>query len=339
MIWTEEKLNELLSSPDEKLVEDVKKIQGDVMVLGAGGKMGPSLCVLLKRAFEKADNHADVIAVSTFSDGFATRFLDGHNIKRVKANLLDPKEVENLPDVSNIIYMAGKKFGTTGEEYQTWAMNTMVPAYVARKFRSSNAVIFSSGNIYPMVPVGTGGVTEQVQPAPVGDYTMSCLGRERIFEYYSRTFGMKCFIFRLSYAVDLRYGVLLDLATEILNQEPISLKMPAFNCIWQKDANEIAIRGLLHGSNPPCVMNITGPETVSVRYAATELGKCLGKKPVFIDGEGENAYLSNAAAAHELFGYPSVSLRTMIQWQAEWLLSHGRLLGKPTHFEEKGGKY
>lgn len=338
-MWTEEKLDKLLSEPSAALIEDIKKIKGDIMVLGAGGKMGPTLCVLCKNAIKKAGIDKRVIAVSRFSDPIATELLKSQGVEIIPCDLLDKEKLYALPEVENIIYMAGRKFGTDGEEWKTWAMNATLPAFVADKFKKSNIVVFSSGNIYPIVPLSSGGCVETDRPGPVGEYTMSCLARERAFEYAANTYGTKIFIYRLNFAVDLRYGVLYDMANNIINGKPISLTTPCLNAIWQGSANEIAIRGLLHAASPVCKMNVTGPETVSIRKAASELGQYLGKEPVFEGEEGNDAYLNDASTAMEIFGYPQVSIKTLIRWQAEWLLDGGRGLGKPTHFEERKGSY
>ena len=338
-MWTEEKLDALLSKPSAALVEDLKKIKGDIMVLGAGGKMGPTLCVLCKNAIRDAGVDKRVIAVSRFSDPIAAGLLKSQGVETISCDLLDKEKLYALPETENIIYMAGRKFGTDGEEWKTWAMNATLPAFVADKFKNSRIVVFSSGNIYPIVPLSSGGCVETDSPGPVGEYTMSCLARERAFEYAANTYGTKIFIYRLNFAVDLRYGVLYDMANNILKGEPIRLETPCLNAIWQGSANEIALRGLLYADSPVFRMNVTGPETVSIRKAALELGKYLGKEPVFEGEEGTDAYLNDASAAMELFGYPQVPMKTLIRWQAEWLLDGGRGLGKPTHFEERKGSY
>lgn len=334
-MWTEEKLNELLTTPSEALIADMKKIKGDIMVLGAAGKMGTTLCVLAK----KAAPEKRIIGVSRGSDPIAVKTMEDNGVEVIKADLLDTDKLTSLPDCENIIYMAGKKFGTSGNEWQTWAMNSTLPAFVAQRFQKSNIVVFSSGNLYPIVPLSDGGCDESCLPGPNGEYAMSCLARERAFEYASHAYGTKVFIYRLNFAVDLRYGVLLDLAEKIMNNTPISLKTPCFNFIWQGSANEIALRALLHAEAPAKIMNVTGPETVSIKKAALELGKYLGKEPVFEGTPGNDAYLNDASLAAEVFGYPQFSAKTLIRWQAEWLLDGGRTLGKPTHFEERGGKY
>ncbi len=338
-MWTEEKLDTLLTTPSDALVEDVKKIKGDIMVLGAGGKMGPTLCILAKNAIEKAGVQKRVIAVSRFTDPIATELLHKNNVETISCDLLNTEQLRALPETENIIYMAGRKFGTDGSEWKTWAMNATLPAFVAEKFQKSNIVVFSSGNIYPIVPLSGGGCSEEDKVGPIGEYTMSCLARERAFEYAANHYGTKIFMYRLNFAVDLRYGVLYDMADRIMKGEPISIETPVLNCIWQGSANEIAIRGLLHAESPAKIMNVTGPETVSIQKAAKMLGKILGKEPIFEGEPGNDAYLNDSAEAMETFGYPAVSIRTLIRWQAEWILDGGRALGKPTHFEERKGSY
>ncbi len=338
-MWTEQKLNEMLTDPSDTLVEDIKKIKGDIMVLGAGGKMGPTLAVLAKNAVKKAGIDKRIIAVSRGSDKLASDFMKSNGVEVIAMDLLDKDKLYSLEETENVIYMAGRKFGTDGCEWQTWAMNSTLPSFVADKFKNSNIVVFSSGNIYPIVKLSDGGCRECDKIGPVGEYTMSCLARERAFEYAANTFGTKIFIYRLNFAVDLRYGVLFDLADKILKGEPISLATPCFNFIWQGSANEIAIRGLLHVSSPIKIMNVTGPETVSIRKTAEELGEYLGKKPIFEGTAGNDAYLNDSSLAMETFGYPSVSAKTLIRWQAEYIKDGGRTLCKPTHFEERKGSY
>ncbi len=338
-MWTEEKLDQLLSEPSDALVEDIKKIKGDIMVLGAGGKMGPTLCVLAKNAIAKAGVQKRVIAVSRFTDPFATELLHKQGVETISCDLLNHEQLNALPEVENVIYMAGRKFGTDGSEWQTWAMNATLPAFVAEKFKKSNIVVFSSGNNYPIVPLSSGGCTEKDKVGPIGEYAMSCLARERAFEYAANHYGTKVFMYRLNFAVDLRYGVLYDMAEKIMSGTPIDISTPVLNCIWQGSANEIAIRGLLHAEAPAKIMNVTGPETVSIQKAAKMLGEYLGKEPIFVNEPGTDAYINDASLAMETFGYPAISIKTLIQWQAEWILAGGRSLGKPTHFEERKGSY
>lgn len=338
-MWTEQKLNDLLTTPGAKLIEDIKKLEGDIMILGAGGKMGPTLCLLAKNAIKKAGIEKKVIAVSRFSDPIATKLLTDNDVEIISVDLLQENILNTLPDAENIIYMAGKKFGTDGQESLTWAMNAWLPSRVAERYKKSRITVFSTGNIYPQVDISGDGADEETHPEPVGEYAMSSLARERMFEYAAQTYGTKISIYRLNYAVDLRYGVLSDIAHNILNEEPISVTTPSFNCIWQGDANEAALRCLLHASSDVFRLNVTGPETASVKTTAFKLGKLLGKEPVFKGEEGSTGYLSNASKMLRLFGYPTVSLDTLIEWQAQWIQDGGRDLGKRTHFEEKKGKY
>lgn len=340
MIWNEEVLNELLSTPSQALIADVAQMDGDIMVLGAGGKMGPDMCVLAARAVKAAGLEKKVYAVSRFSDADAAKRLENEGVTIIAADLTADGVLENLPDCENIIFMAGRKFGTNGNEYLTWGMNAGLPTLVARRFRNSKIVAFSSGNLYPKVPTSSGGATEETAPDPVGEYPMSCLARERAFEYAAKTYGTSVCIMRLNYAIDLRYGVLHDIAQTILAGKSVDLSaMPSFNCIWQKDANEAAIRLLLHTSPDVSIVNVTGPETAGVKRTAQQLAKALGKEVTFVGEEASTAYLNNAGKMFSLFGYPTVCLDTLIRWQAEWLNCGGRSLGKPTHFEERNGNY
>ncbi len=338
-MWTEEKLNEMLTTPSSQLIEDMKKIKGNITVLGAGGKMGPTLCVLTKRAAQMAGVEKRVIAVSRFSEQGVAEYLQENGVETIHADLLDARQLDALPETENVIFMAGKKFGTDGNEALTWAMNATLPTFVARKYQKSNIVVFSSGNIYPIIPLSHGGCVEEDPAAPIGDYAMSCLARERAFEYAAKAYGTNVFIYRLNFAVDLRYGVLFDVAKKVLNGTSISLSTPCFNFIWQGSANEIAIRGLLHAASPAVKMNVTGPETVSIRYVAQQFAAIFGKEAVFENEDGNNAYLNNSMKAMELFGYPSVSAATLIRWQAEYILDGCKTLDKPTHFEERKGSY
>ena len=338
-MWTEEKLNELLTTPSQALIEDMKKIEGDILVLGAGGKMGYTLCVLAKNAIKAAGVEKRVIAVSRFSDEYAVNYLKSEGVEIIACDLLNLEQLNALPEVENVIYMAGRKFGTDGEEWKTWSLNSTLPAFVAEKFKKSRIVVFSSGNIYPIVPLSSGGCTEKDKVGPIGEYPMSVLARERAFEYAANTYGTKIFMYRLNFAVDLRYGVLYDMANNILNGNPIRVETPCLNCIWQGSANEYALRGILLADAPVYTMNITGPEILSIKKTAKQLAEYLGKEATFEGEEGNDAYLNDASKCMEVFGYPSVSANELIRWQAEWLLDGGRGLGKPTHFEERKGSY
>ena len=338
-MWTEANLNEMLTTPSAALVRDLAGLDGDIMVLGAGGKMGPTLCVLAKNAIRSAGADKRVIAVSRFTDPLVTDLLRQNGVDMISADLLAPGAVEHLPDAENIIFMAGKKFGTVGNEWATWAMNAWLPSRVAERFKESRIVVFSSGNLYPKVAVSSGGATEETPTEPIGEYCMSCQGRERMFEYAAHAFGTRIALYRLNYAVDLRYGVLFDLANTICRGLPVSETTPCFNCIWQGDANEAALRLLKYASSEVFTLNVTGPETASVRETASRLAALLDRQPAFTGAPADTAYLSNAGKMFRLFGYPSVSLNTLIEWQVQWIRDGGRVLDKPTHFEERKGSY
>ncbi|WP_054954915.1 NAD-dependent epimerase/dehydratase family protein [Paenibacillus dakarensis] len=328
-----------LAEPSEQLIADLSSIEGDILILGVGGKMGPSLARLAANAVKKGGLNKRIIGVSRFSNEEARRELDEAGIETISCDLLNDEELQKLPHVDNVIYMAGNKFGTTGREHFTWAMNSYLPGRVAEKYKNSRIVVFSSGNVYPFSPVGSGGVNESVSPEPLGEYAQSCLGRERVFEYFSHQNKTPMTIYRLNYAIDMRYGVLLELAKSINEGRPIDLTMGHANIIWQGDANEMALRCLKHTSNPPEIINITGPETMSIRWAAQELAKRMDKEVQFTGVESETALLNNATKSHQLFGYPKVSLLQMIDWTAEWVMAGGDTWNKPTHFQERKGKF
>lgn len=332
-------LEQRLSEPSDRLVRDLTQLDGDVLILGVGGKMGPSLAKLLARGLAAAGKNAKVTGVSRFASGTLREELEATGTRTISADLLDETALSRLPEAPNVIYMAGHKFGTMGREYYTWAMNAYLPGRVAEKFKASRIVAFSSGNIYPLTAATQGGASEETAPAPIGEYAQSCLGRERVFEYFSRKNGTPLVNFRLNYAIDLRYGILLEVAKAVKERKPVDLNMGLVNVIWQGDANEMAIRSLLYCDTPPRTINVTGPETVSIRWLAERFGEAFGIPPVFTGEEQATALLSNASASHALLGYPRVSLRQMMQWTAEWVEAGGETLGKPTHFQERGGNF
>ena len=291
-----------LLKPSEALIDDVAKLDGDIIILGAGGKMGPDLARLAKQAVDIAGLKKEVIAVARFSESGLQNELQGHGIKTIATDLLEDDELQKLPVTKNVLYLAGMKFGTTGKESLTWAMNSYLPGRVAEKFKNSRIVVFSTGNVYPLMPISSGGATEKEIPAPVGEYAQSCLGRERIFQYFSAKNNTPTLIYRLNYANDLRYGVLVDIGKAVNEQRPIDLRMGYVNVIWQGEANEFALRCLHHCTSPSAVLNITGPESVSVRNIAEAFGRLLNKKPEFINEEQNTALLSNAAQSYRLFG-------------------------------------
>ena len=309
------------------------------MVLGAGGKMGPALAKLARAAVQKAGVVKRIIAVSRFTEEGLADELRSVGVETIRADLLDEEQLQKLPLVRNVLYLAGTKFGTTGNEAHTWAMNSYLPGRVAEKFKDSHIVAFSTGNVYPLTPVTLGGATENLAPEPLGEYAQSCLGRERIFQYSSRKYGTPLLIYRLNYANDVSYGVLLELCKSVLEQKPIDLRMGMVNVIWQGDANEIALRCLLHTTNPPTILNVTGPEQLSVRWIAEQFGTWAGKAPLFVHEEQATALLSNATACTDLFGYPNTGPHHMIRLIYEWISQGGRTLDKKTHFQERTGKF
>lgn len=325
--------------PSSQLLNDIVKIDGDILILGAGGKMGPALAKLAKDAINETKIQKQVIAASRFSDPGVWNDLNNYGITTIKADLLNEDDLKKLPETPNVIYLAGHKFGTTGNESYTWAMNTFLPGMVAQKFKQSNIVVFSSGNVYPLSPVTSGGMTEDMPASPIGEYAQSCLGRERIFQYFSKKNNTPILIYRLNYANDVSYGVLLEIARSVYGEKEIDLTMGNVNVIWQGDANEIAIRSLLYCAVPAKMLNVTGPETISVRWIAGEFGKAFNKTPKFIGIEESNALLSNAAECFNLFGYPNISLKQMIELISHWVIEGGKIKEKPTHFQEREGKF
>lgn len=338
-ITTEADLDEFLTRPSEGLIADLAALDGDIMVIGSAGKMGPTLSVLAARALAAAGSPHKVLAVSRFSNPEARARLDAAGITTIPADLSDAAAVAALPDAPNVIYMLGTKFGTVGREYNTWFTNVHVSATVAERYRSSRVTVFSSGNIYPFRPTNLGAADERTVPDPIGEYAQTCLGRERVFEYVSQTHGTPVTLFRLNYAIDLRYGVLFDIASKVHAGEPVDVAMGSVNVIWQGDANAIALRALTIADSPPTILNVTGPETVSVRWLAHQFGARFGKEPVISGEEAPNALISNASKAFGHFGYPSVPLATMIDLVAVWIESGGPSLGKPTHFEARDGRF
>ena len=336
---SEAELDELLSRSTPGVRETLARHPGDVLVLGAGGKMGPSLSLMARRALDQLGLDARVIAVSRFTEPGLEARLKAAGVDTRRADLLAPSALTALPDAPNIIYMAGQKFGTQGNAATTWAMNAALPAFVAERFAGIRTVVFSTGNVYPLTPVDGRGPTEEDPVGPVGEYAMSCLARERVFEHYALTRGTPVTIVRLNYAVELRYGVLVDTARRVLEGEPVPLAMGYANLIWQGDANARALQCLDLASSPAMVLNVTGPEQLSIRRVAERLGALLGRSPRFVGTEAPDALLSDARRSIELFGPPTIGPDTLIEWTAAWLKRGGRLLGKPTHFEERGGQF
>jgi len=338
-IETVEQLEDLLSEPTPGVVETIAHLQGDLILLGVGGKMGPSLARMARRATDLADVRRRIIGVSRFSSGSLESALHQYGIETIRCDLLDPPAVERLPDVPNVVFMTGMKFGATGNEALTWAMNCTVPADVARRFRHSKIVAFSTGNVYGLSPVTQGGSVEGDPLHPVGEYAQSCVGRERVLQHQSLTLGIPMSILRLNYAVEMRYGVVVDIAQRVQSGETIDLAMGYFNALWQGDANAMALQVFDHVSDPPFVVNLAGPEAPSVRRVGEQFALLFGTTPIFSGQESADALLSNGQLGHRLFGYPLVGVEQMIHWIADWLARGGTTLGKPTHFENREGAF
>lgn len=339
MINNEQEIDDLLSRPDDRDVSAMAALDGDLLILGAGGKMGPTLALRAQRAMTLSGAGHRVIAVSRFSKPAAAEYLRAGGIKIIAGDLLDQTFLKSLPSAPHVIFMAAMKFGTTGAAHETWAMNTYLPGLVAERFGQSRIVAFSTGNVYPLVPVTSGGAKESTPVAPVGEYAWTALGRERMFEYASRRLGTCGVLLRLNYANELRYGVLLDIGTKVHQGRPVDLSMGFVNVIWQGDANSACLRAFDLCQSPPLVLNLTGTETLAVRDIAREFAHRFGVEASFEGIEAETALLSDATLAAGLLGEPMVSVGTMIEWIAEWIEAGGATLGKPTHFEVRDGKF
>jgi len=338
-IKTVEELEEILTRPTQAVTEALSKLDGDLLILGVGGKMGPTLAGLARRTCDEAGLKKRIIGVDVFPEPKPRERLEAAGIETISCDLLDRAALEKLPDIPNVIFMVGRKFGSTGAEYLTWTINTFLPGLVAERYKDSRIVAFSSGNIYPFTPVASGGATEETPPDPLGEYAQSCVGRERMFEQVSHRFGTKVLIFRLNYAVELRYGVILDNARKVYSNTPIDLAMGNANVIWQGDANARVLQSFTLCESPPRFLNITGPETMSIRWLATRLGDLMDREPIFEGTESDTALLNNAAQSHKIFGYPTVPLEQVVEWVAYWVLTEGETLDKPTHYETRDGKF
>jgi len=333
---TEHELDDLLSAPRAETMAALEACPGDIIILGAGGKMGPTLARMAVRA--RGDSRR-VIAVSRWSSAAARHALNAAGVETIRCDLLDPQSVARLPDAANVIFMAGQKFGTAEAPAMTWAMNTIVPAHCAHRYRDSRIVAFTTGNVYSLTPIERGGSREDDTPGPVGEYAASCLGRERVFEFYSMRHRARVATFRLNYAIDLRYGVLVDVALKVYRGEPVSVEMGYVNVIWQGDANRIALECLTLASSPPFVVNVTGVDILSVRALAEWFAERFGKRVRFTGNERADALLSNTSRMRETFAAPEVSLDQMREWVAQWIDEGGPLLGKATRFEARDGRF
>jgi len=338
VVHGELELEALLSRPSAADIDFARGLAGDVIVLGAGGKMGPSLARRVRRSFDAAGVSHRVLAVARFSEPGLRHALEGDEIETIVCDLLDPGQVGKLPRFPNVLFLAGRKFGSTGRPDLTWAQNVVVPSIVAPHFTESRIVVFSSGNVYPLVPPSSTGSNETDGVDPVGEYAQTCVGRERVFEHASRERGTRCLFFRLFYAVDLRYGTLVDLARKVQAGEPIDLRASHVNALWQGDASSYAIRALSLCETPPRPLVVTGPEVVSVRAAAEAFGERFGREPRFT-GEPGPALLGDPGLCVSLLGPPEVPLAQLLDWVAAWVQQGGRSLGKPTHFEATDGRF
>jgi nucleoside-diphosphate-sugar epimerase len=340
---SESELEERLSEPRDATIAALARIPGDILILGAGGKMGPTLARMAARAayHASAGGPRRVIAVSRFGGNGddAQRSLCEAGVETVRCDLLDRDAVRRLPDAANVVFMAGQKFGTGDAPARTWMMNAVVPAICADRYATSRVVAFSTGNVYPLVAVSGGGARETGTVAPVGEYAMSCLGRERVFEHYAASRGTQVAIMRLNYAIDLRYGVLTDLATSIVERRPIPLAMGHVNVIWQRDANRAALELLAQATTPPLVVNVTGAAALRVRDLAAGLAHRLGLEARFTGAEAPDALLSDTTRMRTLIEAPEMDIETMLDWTAQWVQAGGRLLARPTHFETRDGAF
>ncbi len=338
-IENEVQLEEMLSLPSPEAIEMFSRLDGDIIFLGVSGKIGISLAHMAKRSCDEAGIKKRIIGVSNFENNEQQKKIRKLGIETIHGDLLDTKFTATLPSVKNVFYLAGMKFGSVDNLALTWAVNTYLPAIIADHFRQSRIVAFSTGCVYPLVSVESGGSRETDPPVAIGEYAQSCLGRERMFEYGSARNKTEVALIRLNYSVEMRYGVLVDIALKVKNNKPVDLTMGHFNVIWQGDLNDFVLRSLELAKCPAMVLNITGEEILSVRQTALEFGKLFGVNPVFENTEAPTALLNNAENSFKLFGHPKTPVNQVIRWIARWINDEKELLGKPTHFEVRDGKY
>jgi hypothetical protein len=337
-IQTEDELDELLTRPSPRLIAFIQTLSSPLVVLGAGGKMGPTLAVLAGRAADAAGHPLEIVAVSRFKDEASRCWLESRGIRTLRLDLMDRNAVARLPDSGHIVYLVGLKFGTSREPASTWAVNTVVPTYVAERYPCAAIVALSTGNVYALTTAPGLGSVETDSLTPVGEYANAAVARERVFEFFAQRNQNPLALLRLNYAVDLRYGVLVDIARKVHAGEPVDLTMGYFNCIWQGDANDMILRALSLAQSPPLVLNLTGP-VLSVRETALRFGELLGRPVQLVGVEVGTALLSNPARANTLLGPPTTPVDRAIRWTAEWIRQGSRYFGKPTHFETRDGNY
>lgn len=338
-IKTIEELENILSEPTPGVIETLGRLRGDIMVLGAGGKMGPTLTRMAKRASDAAGVKRRVMAASIFPSTQDKSGLEAAGIETIDCDFLDRDQLDALPDAPNVVFMVGMKFGSSGAQGLTWAINAFLPGTVCMKYRNSRIVVFSSGNIYEFVPTNSGGSSETSPLGPIGEYAMSVLGRERVFQHFSNSLNIPVSLIRLNYAVELRYGVLVDIANKVHAGEPVDVSNGYVNVIWQADANAMTLQAFEKAATPPFVLNVSGPEILSVRKVAEQYGEMMGKKPIIEGRENPDALLSNGSLGYQLYGKPKATARQMMEWIADWVVSGGESIGKPTHFETRNGKF
>lgn len=338
-IQSVEQLEDCLSEPTPQVIEVLSRLDGDLLVLGASGKMGPTLARMARRAFDAAGHKRRVIAVSRFSNAGSRAAFEAHGVETIACDLLDARELARLPECPQIMFMAGMKFGSTGQQALTWATNCYLPALVCERFRKSRIAAFSTGNVYGLVPVDSGGSRETDAPQPVGEYAMSCLGRERMFEYFSSAYQIPTVLLRLNYSCELRYGVIVDLAEKIWHGEPIDLAMGHVNVIWQTDANAMALAAFAQASVPAGIVNLSGSEMLEVRQVCEKIGKRLDRPVRFTGQPARDALLSNSQLNQRLFGSSRRTADEVIGAVAHWVRRGGERLGKPTKFQSRDGAF
>ena len=334
-----QQLEDQLSRPTAEVIDMMARCDSDLVMLGVGGKMGPTMARMARRAMDEAGVQRRVIGVSRFSHPDVREKLEAWGVETISCDLVQREQVCSLPDAGYVIHLAGFKFGASQSPEQLWATNCQVPLLVSNRYQDTPIVAFSTGSLYGLVPVASGGSQEEDQPCPDGEYAMAAVCRENIFRYYSESLQIPMILLRLNYATELRYGVLVDLAQQVLAGKPIDLSMTCFNVIWLSDANAMTLRAMEHCATPARTLNMTGPDILRVPEICQQMGRQLGRAPTWAGEESDLAFLSNSSPAYPLLGHPLVDTETMVRWTADWV-GHGREnLGKPTKFQVRDGSY